>query len=615
MLYCIQTIVAMINGYMNKIAWVDLSEKKIEYREIDEDDALKFIGGRGLGGRILVKNCVGKDPLSPENLLIIMTGPLTGSDVPMANRIVAITRSPLTGAFADSHCGGYAGPALKLAGFDGIILSGASEEPVYLVAKNGELTIEDAKALWGKTTSDAYWSIRRKYGATAVFYGIGPAGENLVRFANIMHFSRFATGGRASGRCGTGAVMGSKKVKCLVFLADMKRKPKPANKEGFGKALADALTKIRESDITGPGKGGLSVYGTGVLVNTINELAAFPTRNAKETQFEDAYYISGENLRGTLLKKTPTCYQCPVACKRDVEVKDGKFKHKSEGPEYETLWSLGAMIGLGHVEAVAYLNYLANLYGIDTIELGNTLAVAAEASEMGLIEEKIRWGDADKYAELVRKLVYREDEIGDLLAEGGAAMAEKLGAPEISMSVKKLSIPAYDPRGLKGMGLTYATSNRGACHLRAYAVSSEVFGIPYKTDPLSYDGKVDLVIALERLFAFVDSLTLCKFSTFALSKENYVALYSTFTGVEITEEDLDKIGERIWTQERYFNQLHGFSRKDDVLPKRFFEEPSAKGETYDRDVFERMLDEYYERHRYNPDGTIPEETLRELEIL
>ena len=604
-----------LSGYANRIAWVDLSEKRVDYLEVDENDAVKFIGGRGLGGRFLLKHAVGKDPLSPENILAIMVGPLTGSDAPLSNRIVAVTRSPLTGAFADSHCGGYAGPALKLSGFDGIILSGASDEPVLLVAKNGELSIEDAKALWGKTTFETYRSVRRKYGATTVFYGIGPAGENLVKFASIMHFSRFATGGRASGRCGTGAVMGSKKVKGIVMLPDMKKKPKPANPERFRNAVAEALRKIRESDITSPGKGGLSVYGTAVLVNVINELGAFPTRNAKQTEFEEAYYISGENLRGTIFKKQPTCFQCPVACKRESVVKDGKYKHESEGPEYESVWALGAMTGLGHLEAVSYLNYLANSYGLDTIELGNTLAVACEASERGLIKDSIRWGDADAFIELTRKIAYREGELGDLLAEGGAAVAEKLNAPDISMSVKGLSIPAYDPRGLKGMGLTYATSNRGACHLRAYAVASEVFGIPYKTDPLSYDGKVDLIIAFERLFAVIDSLTICKFSSFAMTKDDYAALYSSLTGLEISPDDLDRIGERIWTQERYFNQLHGFSRKDDSLPNRFFEEASSKGEVYDRGTFERMLDEYYEKHRYNSDGTIPEETLRELGII
>ncbi len=364
-----------------------------------------------------------------------------------------------------------------------------------------------------------------------------------------------------------------------------------------------------------PRKGGLSVYGTAVLVNVINELGALPTRNAKQTIFEEAYYISGENLRGTILRRQQTCFMCPVACKRESVVKEGKFKHKSEGPEYETIWAFGAMIGLGHIEAISYLNYLANSYGLDTIELGNTLAVACEVSEKGLLQDSVKWGDADAFVELVRKIAYREGELGNLLAEGGASAAEKLGAPELSMSVKKLSIPAYDPRGAKGMGLTYATSNRGACHVRAYAIASEVFGIPYKTDPLDYEGKVDLVIALERLFAVIDSMTFCKFSSFAMTKEDYVALYSSLTGLEITPDDLDEIGERIWTQERYFNQLHGFSRKDDTLPSRFFEEASSKGEVYDKETFERMLDEYYQKHEYTSDGIVPEETLKKLQII
>lgn len=604
-----------INGYANRIAWVDLAEKRVEYLEVDDDEATKFIGGRGLGGRFLLKHAVGKDPLSPENLLILMTGPLTGSDAPLSNRLATVTRSPLTGAFADSHCGGYAGPALKLSGFDGIVLTGASDDPVLLVAKNGELSIESAEALWGKTTFEAYRSIKRKYGARAVFHGIGPAGENLVKFANIMHFSRFAAGGRASGRCGVGAVMGSKKVKGVVMLPDLEKRPEPADPEKFKNAVSEAMKRIEESDVMSPGKGGLSVYGTAVLVNVINELGAFPAKNAKQTIFEEAYYISGENLRGTILRRQLTCFKCPVACKRESVVKDGKFKHESEGPEYESIWALGAMTGLGHIEAISYLNYLANSYGLDTIELGNTLAVACEASERGLIQDSIKWGDADALVELIRKIAYREGDLGDVLAEGGASAAEKFGAPEISMSVKRLSIPAYDPRGLKGMGLTYATSNRGACHLRAYAVSSEVLGIPYKSDPLAYEGKVDLVIALERLFAVIDSLTICKFSGFALTKEDYAALYSSMTGIEASPDDLDKIGERIWTQERYFNQLHGFARKDDNLPNRFFEEASSKGEVYDRGTFERMLDEYYEKHGYSPDGTVPEETLRSLGII
>jgi len=609
-------------GYANRIAWVDLSNKKVEYREVDEEDARKFIGGRGLGGRILFKHGVGKDPLSPENLLIVMNGPLTGTTTPWSGRIVAVTRSPLTGTFADSHAGGWAGAAMKWAGFDGVVLTGASDKPVYLLLKNGEVSIEDAGALWGKTCVEAYEALRNKYGEDLQFYGIGPAGENLVRFACLMHYGKKSMG-RASGRTGMGAVMGSKKVKCLAILGEEKNMPKPARPDAFEKARETAVKKLTESDITGPGKGGLSVYGTGVVMLPVNETGALPTRNAKDTQFEYAYYISGENLRGTILKATPTCHACPVACKRESEVVDGKLKHKSEGPEYETLWALGAQIGIGHVEAVSYLNYLANIYGLDTIELGNTLAVATEATERGLLKEGPSWGDVDYYADLIRKIVYKEGELAKTLAEGGARAAKAFGDPDLSLSIKGMSIPAYDPRGLRGFVITYATSNRGACHLRAYTPASELFGdsVPgvEKTDPLSYEGKVDLVITLERLFAFVDSLDMCKFSTFALVDEDYAALFAAYTGWDFTAEDVKVTGERIWTQERYFNQLHGFSRKDDRLPKRFYTEPAtrgpSKGNIVDESVFNKLLDEYYEKHGYNKDGTVPEEKLKSLGII
>lgn len=605
-------------GYANKIAWVDLSKKKVEYTEVDEEDARKFIGGRGLGGRILLKNGVGKDPLSPENPLIIAVGPLTGTTVPWSGRIVSVTRAPLTGTFADSHAGGWAGATLKWAGFDAVVLTGASDKPVYLLVKNGEVSIEDAGGLWGKTAPDAFEIVKGKHGEDVQFYGIGPAGENLVRFANIMHYGKRSMG-RASGRTGMGAVMGSKKVKCLAILGDEKDMPKPANPEAFRKAHEAAMKKLMESDITGPKKGGLSVYGTGVVLLPVNEVGALPTRNAQDTQFEDAYYISGENLRGTILRETPTCHSCPVACKRETAVTDGKLKHKSEGPEYETLWSLGAAIGIGHVEAVSYLNSLANTYGLDTIELGNTLAVAAEATQRGLLKDGLKWGDVDAFADIIRKIAYREGDLANTLAEGGARAAKAFGDPDLSMSVKGMSIPAYDPRGLKGFAITYSTSNRGACHLRAYTPASELFGVPYKTDPLAYEGKVDLVIMLERLFAFTDSLDMCKFSTFALAAEDYAALFSAYTGWDFTADDVMNTGERIWTQERYFNQLHGFSRKDDRLPKRFFKEPApsgpSKGQVVDEQIFEKLLDEYYEKHGYNKDGTIPEEKLKSLGII
>jgi len=613
-------------GYANRIAWVDLANKKVEYEELDDEVARKYIGGRGLGAKFVYdKVKPGTDPFAPENILVISVGPLTGTLTPMSGRICASTLSPLTGTVTDSHAGGWAGAAMKWAGFDAILLQNKSDKPVYLVAKDGKITFEDASALWGKDTFTMTKMLREKYGDTRELtklgptgiqvYGIGPAGENLCREACILHDA-----GRASGRGGVGAVMGSKKVKALVIIGEEKDMPKPANPEKFEEARKTALKRIMESPVTSPGKGGLSVYGTSVLVNVVNELGAYPTRNAKEVQFEFAYFTSGENQRGTILRETPTCHACPVHCKRLTEVKDGKYKFKSEGVEYETCWSLGAMIGVGHIEAVAYLNYLCNYYGLDTISTGVTLATACEATEKGYIPEAegIRFGDVDKLAEFIKKIALREG-IGNLFAEGGYRAAQALGDVDLSMTVKKQGIPAYDPRGLRGFILGYSTSNRGACHLRSYTPASEILGIPYKTDPLALEGKVDLTIMFQNLFAFIDSLDICKFSSFAYTVEDYSALTAGMTGWDMTPDEVMKTGERIWNLERYYNQLNGFDRKDDVLPKRLVVEPARsgppKGWRLTWETFNKLLDEYYEKRGWTKDGKVPESKLRALEIL
>lgn len=600
-------------GYANRIARVNLFEYKVEYEEVCEEDARKYIGGRGLGVKYVFDHNPKADPLSPDNLHALMVGPLTGTHVPLSGRLASVTLSPLTNTITDSHVGGWMGASLKWAGFDGILLEGASDKPVYLLVKDGVVSIKDATALWGKLNSETVKLLKAKYGENARVFSIGPAGERKVRFANIMHDA-----GRASGRGGTGAVMGSKKVKAIVVVSTEKTMPKPANPEAFNKAREAALKRVLESGITAPRKGGLSVYGTDVLMNIVNEIGALPTRNAKNTAFEHAYNISGENLKATILVATPTCHACPVACKRESEVKSGKYAHKSEGPEYETAWALGAEIGVGSIEAVSYMNWLANEYGIDTIELGNVLGVAAEASEKGLIEEKIEWGDADKFIELIH-LIGKREGLGEVLAEGAYRAAKAFGDPDIANAVKGQTIPAYDPRGLTGFALAYATSNRGACHLRAYTPASELFSIPEKTDPLDLKPKPRLVKLLEDLFAALDSLDMCKFSAFAMTAEDYAAMLSGYTGWDVSVEEFMTMGERIWNLERYINQMRGFDRRHDKLPKRFMTEPAdsgpAKGNIISKELFNKMLDEYYSLRGWNSDGTVPWSKLRDLKIL
>jgi aldehyde:ferredoxin oxidoreductase len=600
-------------GYANRVAWIDLCDGKIEYDEVCEHDARKYIGGRGLGVKYVFDHNPKADPLSPDNLHALMVGPLTGTLTPLSGRLASVTISPLTNTITDSHVGGWIGAALKWAGFDGILMEGASYKPVYLVVKDGTVSIEDATPLWGKLTSETTKLLKNKYGENAKVFAIGPAGEKMVRFACIMHDA-----GRASGRGGTGAVMGSKKVKAVVIISSEDNMPKPYDEKSFSSARGAAMKRVLESDITAPRRGGLSVYGTEVLMNIVNEIGALPTRNATSTAFENAHNISGEHLKETILVDTPTCHACPVACKRDSEVKEGKYKHKSEGPEYESAWALGAEIGVGDIKAVSYMNWLANEYGVDTIELGNVLGVAAEASEKGLFTDGVEWGDADRFIELIHMIGKREG-VGELLAEGAYRAAVGFGDPDMANAIKGQAIPAYDPRGLTGFAVAYATSNRGACHLRAYTPASELFGIPEKTDPLDPKPKPRIVKLLEDLFAALDSLDLCKFSAFAMTLDDYAAVLSAFTGWDIDGNEFLLIGERIWNLERYINQMRGFDRRHDILPKRMMTEKAdsgpAKGNIITEELFNSMLDEYYSLRGWNNDGTISWSKLRELGVL
>lgn len=383
-------------------------------------------------------------------------------------------------------------------------------------------------------------------------------------------------------------------MKALVAVGTPSNSPKPAKPELFNKAHSDTLKKIIRNPVTAPRKGALSLYGTEVLMIIINEIGALPTRNAKSVMFEHAYEISGENMRKTILIDTPTCWSCPVACKRKTKGKN--YNYESEGPEYESSWALGANIGVGDIDAVGYMNYLANDYGLDTIELGNTLSVAAEASERGLIDEKIQWGDAKKFTELINLIVKREG-IGEILAQGSYNAAKAFGDPYIAKAVKKLGIAAYDPRGIIGIELEYATSNMGGSHMRGYTPAIEVVGAPYKLDPLKYEGKAKFVKDLQDFTAVVDSLDTCQFAMFALDPHDFTLLLDVFTGWDMDTDQVLKAGERIWNLERYINQLYGFSKKDDTLPERFFKEPAdagpAKGRTVSKEQFEAMLTEYY----------------------
>ncbi len=607
----------MYNGYANRVAWIDLSDGAIEYKEIDEKDAEMYLGARGLGVKYVFDNGPEVDPLSPENIICVMGGPLTGTNVNMSGRLAVITKSPLTGTIADSHMGGWTAAKLKWSGFDGLVFKGKADKPVYAYLEDGQVTLHDASDVWGKGVHETLKILRERHGEDCDGMAIGQAGENGVRYAGWINVDD-----RAAGRNGTGAVAGSKNLKAIIIKGDKKNRPQPADKEADKAARKKALAAIMaEENITSPKKGGLSLYGTEVLMNITDSIGALPTRNSQLTAFgtENAEVISGEYIREHILVGDPTCHACPVACKMEVEITEGPFKVRMESVEYEPAWSLGANCDNNDIASVAYMIDMCNDYGMDPIELGNVISVYMEASEKGYTNGAgvLNWGDTMAMVETIRKIPFREG-VGDILAEGGARAAEAFGHPEISMSVKGQSIPAYDPRGLKGMGIAYATSNRGACHLRAYTPAAELGVMPFgslKVDPLEWKGKGELTKVFQDVHAVSDSLDLCKFSAFAIGMDEYTEQLNAMTGMTFTVEELLKCGERIYNLERYYNNLNGLGEGSDYLPKRFTDEPStmpgSEGQVCELDL---MLEEYYAARGWE-NGVVPESKLKELAIV
>ncbi|MDF2681693.1 MAG: putative oxidoreductase [Brevibacillus sp.] len=600
-----------LGGFKNREMLVDLTAGAVDYREINEDLAKKFIGGRGLGVKYVYDNGAQVEPFSEDNILCLMTGPVTGSRSSMSGRLCMVTKSPLTGTVTDSHMGGWSAARLKWSGIDNVIFKGASDKPVYLYIENGQGELRDASELWGLGTRGTVKAFQDRYGKEDLsVICIGQAGENLVRYAGFMNEND-----RAAGRGGTGAVAGSKKLKAIVIKAGQKgNMPQPVQDEEYKKANQKALKAIMEGGLTAPKKGGLSVYGTNVLTSIINEVGALPTMNSKFTHWDGAEGHSGETVNATLLVADNTCHACPVACKKEVEVKEGKYKTRVESFEYESGWALGANCGVSDAAPISFLINLCNEYGMDTIELGNSLSCMMEAYERGLTEEKVDWGDADRMIELTEMMVFRKG-VGDILAEGTARAAIAFGDENLAMCVKGQAIPAYDPRGIQGIGLGYATSNRGACHLRGYTVASEIAGIPMPTDRLVPEGKGELLKVFQDLLAFSDSMNICKFSSFSENAEHYAEQYSTMTGFHVTADDVMKIGERIYNLERHYNNLAGFDkREDDHLPKRFTDEPASGNSAGHVSRMDIMLNEYYQVRGW-VDGVVPAEKLKELNIV
>ena len=607
----------MLGGFTGTVARVNLSTGEIKKEKLNEEWVRLFIGGRGYGGKIIYDEVNPKvDPFAPQNKIVIATGPTNGSSVPTSSRTVIVTKSPLNDTIACSNVGGFFGPELKKAGYDVVIIEEKSPSPVYLWISDGLIEVRDAKHVWGEKPADIDHALKPETDPKARVMAIGPAGVKLSRIAAVMFDVN-----RASGRNGVGAVLGSKNF--LGIVARGSKKVEIADPEGLKKANSRANKLIRENPVGG---NALPTYGTSVLVNIINEMGGYPTRNALDAHFPTAKFTGGEAIAEKILVGRGACAKCPIRCGRITKIREGQFAGESgEGPEYQSTWVFGAMCGIDDLNAIAKANYLCNEYGLDTISAGSTVACAIELYEKGYIPQSeapfpMKFGDADVLVKLV-DLMGKRESIGDLLAEGSYRLAEHYGHPELSMSVKKLEFPGYDPRAIKGIGLQYATSNRGACHVRGYTISSEILGLPVQTDRLKYDGKAELLKTFQDLTAVIDSSGMCLFSFFALggSPEIYTEIYTEIltasTGIPYSAGEMMKAGERIWNLERLWNLTVGYTKKDDTLPARMAELPIASGASKGEVCqIEQMLTEYYRLRGWTEDGVPLKEKLKDLDM-
>lgn len=608
---------------MGRILRVDLTARTLKVESTPEEAVKRYLGGKGYAVYTFyqyLKDYESKgilpadiDPLGPENVLIFVAGPGTGvPGFPCSGRYhVMALRSPLTGSIGSANSGGEWGAFLKFSGFDAIVIEGTSEDPVYLSIVNGEADLRSACDLWGKNVFDTCRILTRKVGGKNTSVAcIGPAGENLARMACIVNDEH-----RAAGRTGLGAVMGSKKLKAVVVSGE--EKVPVAEPDKFKEISRECLEKMRKNAVTGEG---LPTYGTAILINVINTAGSLPYKNWQTGVNPDAEKISGETLAETYLTARRACWGCSIGCGRVTSVKTGPFQILgTEGPEYESIWALGGSTAVKDLDAIIKANHYCDEFGLDPISMGSTIAAAMELNERGYIPKEdlqgldLRFGNSAALVEAVWRTAYRTG-FGKYLALGSKKLCEIYGHPELSMSVKGLEMPAYDPRAIKGIGLTYATANRGGCHVTGYTVSSEILGIPEKIDPLIPEGKAKWAKLFQDFTCVVNSTVNCLFSTFALGVKDYADLLSAVTGWSLTEDDLLRIGERIYNLERVIINKYGFDGNDDTLPGRLIGEPMPEGPAKGHVVeLEKMKEEYYKIRGWI-NGKPSSEKLKELEI-
>ena len=562
----------MAGAYYEKLARINLSTGEIKVEKLDLELAHKFIGGRGLGTKILYDEGVATvEPLSPENKLVYITGPMTGAAAPSTGRYMVVTKSPLTGMIACSNSGGIWGAKLKHAGWDAIIVEGQAPEWTYISIEDDKIQLLDAREYLGMMSEEMDTKLKEKHGPTASVLNIGPAGEKQVLLAAIMNDKD-----RAAGRSGVGAVMGSKRLKAIVVKSSRIKLDNIADEEALKAATKRAMDVLMANPVT---SSGLKQLGTAILVNIINNVGSLPTKNWQESYYEQAEDISGETLAEKYLVRPGACYRCPIACGRIINVNG----HVTGGPEYEPLWAYGANCGNNDLNVIDECNMLCNEYGLDAISTPCTIAAAMELYQRGAIKEEdcagvpLEWGSTKALVEWTKRMGNPETELDWLMSSGSARLCEHYGMPELSMSVKKQEMPAYDARGIQGIGITYATSNRGGCHVRGYMISPEVLGLPQQLDRTVTDDKAAWAKTFQDLTAVIDSMGHCLFTSFAMGAQEYTDLLNAATGTNWTVEQVLEIGDRIYNIERMFNKAAGMKPEDDRLPKRLLNDPIVNG--------------------------------------
>jgi aldehyde:ferredoxin oxidoreductase len=608
-----------MKGYMRKILNIDTGSGGVTVQPTTEELARCYIGGSGLGAKLLYDEPVAdEDPLGAENPLIFAVGPLTGTRIYNSNRFEVVGRSPLTGIYGEANCGGYWGESLKRSGFDALVLRGRAARPSLVLIQDGKASIEDARDLWGKDTFVVDSLLKERYGEEAQIACIGVAGENQVRFANITTDGKHA---RAIGRCGFGALMGSKNIKAVVIRGNREvEQAHPDKIKELIKKLGPTMGEFRKS---------LGAYGTSGGVELCEEIGNLPVKNWYQGPYrEGARKISGQHMAETILTDRYHCGRCVLSCGRVVKAVGGPYDGQEiGGPEYETIGLLGSNLLVDDLPSIAKANELCNRLGMDTISAGGVIGFAMEAYQHGLIAKHdtggidLRWGNAEAVFEILEQIALRRG-LGDRLAEGVRRAAEGMGgrAVEFALEVKGLEPPAHDPRAKVSVALGYATSNRGACHLQGFTHDFEDgafiadLGTPQLTDRFTTEGKAENVVVMQNLMSMFDSLTCCKFVLFGgMTVQPLVDFLNFVTGWEFSREEFMQTGERIFTLKRLYNVRKGISRKDDTLPRRFLTHRRGGG-TNEVPHLGRMLGEYYDLRGWDEFGIPTTDRLERLGI-